>query len=63
MLLEGRGLVPVMNALSQYKSKKIALVVLGDGHYKQFLLDYAKNKRIDDKVFFAGNISNDELHD
>lgn len=59
MLMEGRGIVPVLNALT--KLPNAALIILGDGVQKNNFQNVAKELGIADRVFFEGTISQKEL--
>lgn len=59
MLMEGRGIVPVLNAMT--KLPKASLIILGDGVQKDNFQKLANDLGIADRVFFEGTISQIEL--
>ena len=60
VLLDGRGLIPILKALQN--SEKYVLVILGDGSFRAELERNIKQLQIENKVKFAGNIDYSELH-
>jgi len=60
VLLQGRGLLPIINAIKDHK--QYVLVVLGEGGYKETLKNYVNDLGINDSVYFVGNIEYKELH-
>lgn len=59
VILEGRGLEPVFKALQNVNG--FSLVILGDGPFRNHFENMASNLKIDNKVFFAGMIDQNEL--
>ena len=60
VLLEGRGLLPIMNAIKNHN--EYVLVILGDGKYRDILSNYVAELGINNMVYFAGNIDYNDLH-
>ena len=59
VLLEGRGIVPVLNAMT--KIQHVALIILGDGQQKINFQKLAEELKVADRVFFEGTVSQKEL--
>lgn len=59
VLLEGRGIVPVLNAMT--KIPRAVLIILGDGQQKINFQKLAEELKVADRVFFEGTISQTEL--
>ncbi|MCL6099435.1 MAG: glycosyltransferase [Bacteroidetes bacterium] len=59
VLLEGRGIVPVLNAMT--KIPHVALIILGDGQQKINFQKLAEELKVADRVFFEGTVSQKEL--
>lgn len=59
VILEGRGLEPIMKALCQ--KDNYVLVVLGEGEHKQKYINLAFELGVNKKVFFHGSIPQNEL--
>ena len=60
VLLPGRGLIPVMEAIKD--DTKYVLVVLGEGTFVDKLKEYATKLNIADRTYFVGNIEYNDLH-
>ena len=59
VLLEGRGIVPVLNAMT--KIPRAVLIILGDGQQKINFQKLAEELKVADRVYFEGTISQKEL--
>lgn len=59
VILHGRGLRPIFKAL--HKLNDCVLVVLGDGEYREFYQNLAKEEGFIDKVFFWGKVEQPRL--
>lgn len=60
MLLPGRGLMPLLNALPFIEQAVMCL--FGEGDYKQILESEAKKLNVQDRVIFCGKVNYDDLH-
>lgn len=61
VILHGRGLRILYDALE--KTDNCVLVVLGDGEYREYYENLAHEKRLGDRIFFAGKIEQSRLLD
>lgn len=61
MLLPGRGILPVFHALKYLEDA--VFVLYGEGFYKDELIRQAAQLSISDRVFFAGIVDYDSLHE
>lgn len=59
ILIDGRGIAIVIRALQ--KIQNAVFILLGDGSEKVKYINLAKKLNVNDKVFFAGSISQNEL--
>lgn len=60
MISEGRGIIPSIKALSYLDD--FVFCILGDGNLKKEAMHLTERLGLKDKVFFAGNINYNELH-
>ena len=60
VLLGGRGLKPIVDAIKDHN--RYVFVIVGEGKYKNILKQYAEYLNIDNRVYFVGNIEYKELH-
>lgn len=60
-ILEGRGLVPFIEAISELEN--CYLVIIGDGTYLKILKNLVKELSLSDRVFFKGLVEYDKLHE
>ncbi len=61
MILPGRGIIPVINALKDLPDHYFC--ILGDGSFKKECESAAKESGTNDRVIFAGKVPYDELHE
>jgi glycosyltransferase involved in cell wall biosynthesis len=59
VILEGRGFVPLLNAMKEIKN--VHLIVLGSGVYKSKYENLAAELGIENRIHFLGNIEQSEL--
>ena len=59
VVVHGRGLKMIFEVLR--KSEDYVLIILGDGEHLMYYKDLSKSLSIENKVFFAGKISQNEL--
>jgi glycosyltransferase involved in cell wall biosynthesis len=59
VILKGRGLLPIVNALS--KIEGYSLLILGDGVYQRELTDFIDKNNLFGKVTFGGKVTQTEL--
>ncbi|MFW9928939.1 MAG: glycosyltransferase family 4 protein [Candidatus Thorarchaeota archaeon] len=61
-LVEEKGLIYLLEAYKEINSNfKIALMIIGEGNQKKYLLDFVKKHNLSD-VHFIGYVPNDELY-
>lgn len=59
VILQGRGIQIIFDALN--KLKNCVFVILGDGEYREFYQNLAKEKGLSNKVYFMGRFEQSEL--
>jgi glycosyltransferase involved in cell wall biosynthesis len=59
VILQGRGLQPIFNALK--KLPNCVLVILGHGEYEDYFKDMADEMNLHSQVFFLGKVNQNEL--
>jgi L-malate glycosyltransferase len=62
-LVARKGLHQLVNMMARFGDRKVRLVVIGDGPLMGELKEQAKDKGVDDKVTFAGFVSDQEKVD
>ncbi|MFH1051139.1 MAG: glycosyltransferase [bacterium] len=60
MLMDGRGILPVIRALKYLDN--IVFCLLGTGNFNENILAEAERNNVQDRVFLCGNVDYDELH-
>jgi glycosyltransferase involved in cell wall biosynthesis len=61
MIMQGRGLLPVIKSLEYFEEAYICLI--GDGGYEQSLLNEAKALKVDNRVILCGKVDYDLLNE
>ena len=61
MIHEGRGLLPFVRALPYIENA--VLFLLGEGGYKDVVIQEVKALNVDDRVIFHGKVPYDKLHE
>jgi len=61
VVLEGRGIIKVIHQIGNFK--KLVLVVLGDGAFKEKFEAESKARGVSNQVFFYGRVPHEELLD
>ena len=58
----GNALTPLIEGLAKMQSRELVLLILGDGPNLNLLREFAEKLKIENKVFFLGNVNTSAVH-